>query len=121
MAQIITKFIANNAVDDTKIRLPSGNFLRARNQANTGDLSILKTNGSDRIEFGSIPQYPASLPSPTAPADITSKQYVDAAIAANVVKFYRAPVLVVDATDTILPTAAPIDGQAIPTGTRVLF
>lgn len=122
MAQIITKFIANNAVDDTKIRLPNGNYLRGRNQGNTADVQVLKINGSNAIEFGLIPQYPAANPLPVNPTDITSKFYVDQAIVASVSKFYRRPVVVNDAVDTTMPTGGTqLDGVTISNGDRVLF
>lgn len=51
--QIITKFITNNAVDDTKIRLRSNQYLRSRNNANSADLNILKTNATDQVIMAS--------------------------------------------------------------------
>lgn len=56
MSQLIKKFIANNAVDGTKIRLNNNENLKARNAANSADVNIVKVNASDRIEFASLPQ-----------------------------------------------------------------
>jgi hypothetical protein len=57
MAQIQKKFIAANAVDETKVRLSNNSYLKARNAANSGDVNILKVNASDAIEFASLPQF----------------------------------------------------------------
>lgn len=56
MAQLQKKFIADNAVDENKIRLSNNANLRARNFAGSGDISIIHVNASDRIEFPSVPQ-----------------------------------------------------------------
>lgn len=56
MSQIQKKFIAGNAVDETKIRLSNNANLKARNAANSADVNIVKVNASDRIEFASVPQ-----------------------------------------------------------------
>jgi hypothetical protein len=48
--QIATNAIASNAVDDTKIRLRNGQWLRSRNAANTGDIDLIRANGSDTVE-----------------------------------------------------------------------
>lgn len=56
MAQLQKKFLGNNQVDETKIRLNNDSYLRARNAANSGDINTLKVNSSDRIEFASVPQ-----------------------------------------------------------------
>jgi hypothetical protein len=56
MAQVVKKFIQNNAVDENKIRLSNNANLKARNAANSADVSILKVNASDKIEFASVPQ-----------------------------------------------------------------
>lgn len=56
MAQLTKKFLANNAVDGTKLRLNNNENIKARNAADSADVNILKVNASDRIEFASIPQ-----------------------------------------------------------------
>jgi len=63
MAQIQKKFISSNAIDDTKIRLSNNTYLRARNAANSADISMFKVNASDRIEFASVPQVTADASS----------------------------------------------------------
>ena len=39
-----------NAVDDTKIRLRNEQWLRARNAADTGDITLIRANASDAVE-----------------------------------------------------------------------
>jgi hypothetical protein len=59
MAQMKKKFIGDNQVGAAKIQLENNAYLRSRNAANSADLDIIKSNASDRIEFGSVPQSPA--------------------------------------------------------------
>src|SRR5208283_466548 len=78
MAQISTKFIQNNAVDDTKIRLPNGHYLRARNAANSGDVGIIAVDNTNTIQFMSTPQISTPV---LVSNDTTNKNYVDTAVA----------------------------------------
>lgn len=71
---ITTAKIAADAVTDAKIRLTNNNYLRARNNAGSGDVNILKVNTSDRIFFASLPQ---SSDTPAVANDLTNKSYVD--------------------------------------------
>lgn len=51
MSQLITKFIADNAVNDLKIRLRNNLALRARNAADSADIEILKISNTDVLTF----------------------------------------------------------------------
>lgn len=75
MAQIVTKFVAANAIDDTRIRLRNAQPLRARNFANSGDVNIFSVNVSDRVVFPAIPQASGT---PSVGADLITKTYADA-------------------------------------------
>lgn len=77
MSQIVKKFIGNDQVDGTKLRLLNNVHMRARNAADSGDISILKVNASDRIEFASLPQVTSD---PAANNDLVRKSYVDAQV-----------------------------------------
>jgi hypothetical protein len=61
MSKIQTKWIADGAVDDSKIKLRNNQNLKARNAADNADISILKVNASDEIEFASNPKVGSSL------------------------------------------------------------
>lgn len=52
MAQLVKKFIANNAVDEDKILLSNDAALRGRNAADSADVDIIKVNASDEVELG---------------------------------------------------------------------
>lgn len=56
MALLQTKWIADDAVNDQKIKLRNNQQLRGRNAANSADVNILKVNASDEIEFASVPK-----------------------------------------------------------------
>lgn len=58
MTQIKKRGLENNSVDGTKIKLSNAEALRARNFANSADLSLLKANTNDLAEFGVKPQSP---------------------------------------------------------------
>lgn len=49
-------------------------FLKARNAADSADVNLFKLNGSDKIEFGSVPQVTAD---PVAANDLVRKSYAD--------------------------------------------
>lgn len=44
--------LADNTITAAKIRLLNDEFLRATDSAGTGDVSLIKANSSDQIEFG---------------------------------------------------------------------
>jgi len=115
MAQVQTKFVANNAINDTKERLQSAAYLRSRNNANTADVNIIRTNASDVIEFPSVPQIASGTPS--ANADITNVSYVQGQIVNLPVKN---PVVVASLTNLTLSGTQTIDGVAVIAGQRVL-
>jgi len=51
MSQIIKKFIGNDQVGANQIRLENNSALKARNQANSADVSIIKLNTSNIAEL----------------------------------------------------------------------
>lgn len=115
MAQIQKKFIAANAVDETKIRLSNDAFLRARNAANSADISILKVNASDRVLFSSIPQVASD---PSAANDLVRKSYIDAVLQG--LKPKEACVVATVANVNLSSAPAAIDGVTLTAGDRVL-
>lgn len=118
MSQLQKKFLANNAVDENKIRLSNNANLKARNAANSADVNILKVDTSDRIFFASIPQYSGT---PSAANDIANKAYVDAI--SSGIKPKQAVRVATTANITIataLNSGDSIDGVTLANGDRVL-
>ncbi len=76
MSQITTRFIADNAVVGSKIRLNNLEALRGRNAANTTDISIISVNASDNPEFQTLPWVNSSLPIPTSPKQLATLEYI---------------------------------------------
>lgn len=81
MSQIQKKFIADNAVDGSKLLLLNGQGLRAKNQAGSSEVSILQVNTSDQVEFQNIPYLNSGLPLPSAPKHLVTVEYIE-----NVIK-----------------------------------
>ena len=77
MTQVTKRFIAANAVDETKVRLSNNSALKARNAAGSADVEIVKVNASDKIEFLSVPQVTADA---VAGNDLVRKSQMDAAL-----------------------------------------
>jgi hypothetical protein len=73
MATITKKWLASDAVDDSNIKLSNNAYLKARNFANDGDVSIVKVNASDVIEFATVPQVTSD---PSANNDLVRKSYL---------------------------------------------
>lgn len=118
MSQLQKKFLAANAVDQTKIRLDNNTFLRARNAANSGDVNSFKVNASDRIEFASIPQVTSDA---SAANDLV--RYSQFAGALDGMK-PKAAVVAATTGNINLASASdpnPIDGVTLSNGDRVLL
>jgi len=79
-AGIDTTQLAADAVTGAKIRLDNAEALRARNNADDGDVNILSVDASDNIVFASTP-YDADATAPTNDAELANKKYVDDQIA----------------------------------------
>lgn len=128
MAQIKTKFlensavttakIANDAVDQDKIRLDNDGYLNARNAADSADIDILKVNSSDRILFASVPQVTGT---PSVSADVATVGYVQSVLEGLDPK---EAVRVASTANIDLATALEngdtVDGVTLATGDRVL-
>lgn len=131
--QIVKKFLANGAI----AKLLNNVYFTGRNAADNADVNILKVNASDRVEFASLPQ---ATGTPSANADLTTKQYVDsvaggsaitaltgevtatgpgsaaatvsnAAVIAKLLTGYTAGAGSVSATDSILQAIQKVDGN----------
>lgn len=76
MTQIVRKFIADNSINGTKIRLDNNEVLRALNAAGTTTVPILKVNLTDQVEFQNLPYAEANLPIPSAPKQFATIEYI---------------------------------------------
>jgi len=106
MSQLQKKFIADNAVDGSKIRLLNNETLRARNAAGTGDIDILKVATDNTLEFQTQPRAASGLAVPSSPKDYATIEYIN-----NVVQGKT------DAKDSVHALA---DGNVALTGTAPL-
>lgn len=77
MSQIKQKFIEDNAVNGSKIRLDNNQPLRARNAAGTADVDVLKVNSADVVEVQKLLQAAATLPIPSQPKEYVTVEYID--------------------------------------------
>jgi hypothetical protein len=75
MSQIKKKFIANNAIDETKIELSNDAFMVGLANGG-GDQNIIKVRTDDALEVGSR-LYDSTAGAPTADAMFANKKYVD--------------------------------------------
>jgi hypothetical protein len=114
MSQLKKKFIGNNQVDETKIRLNNDAYLRARNAADSADVNIVKVDANDRILLASLPQASGS---PTVANDLVNKGYVDSVLEGLKPK---EAVRAASTIDLTLSGEQTVDGIALVSGDRIL-
>lgn len=76
MSQIKTKFIEDNAVTGAKARLANNESLRARNAANSADVSLFKLTTGDAFELQFLPQAATGLSIPTSDKQFATIEYI---------------------------------------------
>ena len=117
---VLKKWIGDNQVDGQKFRGLNNQWMRWRNNADSGDVNVLRVNASDRIEFASVPQITSGAP--TAPSDVTTVQFV-----LDAVKGIRDPKDAVRVASNLVSYALAgagiltIDGVPLVDGDRVLL
>ena len=77
MSQIKKKFILENAIDESKIRLSSNGALRARNAAGSADVELMKLDGSDKLQLLVMPEVASDAVSAN---QLVRKSQLDSAI-----------------------------------------
>jgi hypothetical protein len=74
MALLQTKWIADDAVNDLKVKLRNNQPFRARNAADDADVNVFRVNGSDQVDFYAVPRANGDL--------LATEDYVDTAVGA---------------------------------------
>lgn len=73
MSKNLGKWIGNDEINGSKIRLNNNEYMRSRNAANSADLDMIRGNSSDKAEFGIEPVYNGN---PTTAQSLVNRQYV---------------------------------------------
>lgn len=73
MAQLKGKWIENDTIDGSKVRLNNNESLKGRNVGDSADVEIVKVNASDEVEFPNQPKFTGS---PTVDEDLVNRGYV---------------------------------------------
>lgn len=113
MSQIIKKFIGNNEVGAAQARLENNSYLRGRNAAGSGDISILKVNASDIPEFGVQPIYSGS--------NLATEAYVNSQISSASPNAIKSAARASAISNITLSGTQTIDGVSLSVGDRVLL
>lgn len=113
MSQLENRGILNNAVDDLKVRLRNNNSLRARNAANSADISLLKLDASNVLQFLTHPEISTSAS--TSNQIVTYKDLQAAVEGLNP----KASVDVASTVNLVLSGEQTIDG-VLTSGSRIL-
>jgi hypothetical protein len=120
MTQITRKFIGNDQVDGTKIRLSNNEAIRSRNAANTADVALLKLNASDTPEFGTVPVAAAAAPVPNTAKQFATVEYVLNTVAAKGDVKDSVDYLA-DVNIALTGATLTIDGATVTNGQRVIL
>lgn len=82
--QLKKKFILDQSIDNSKILLLNDGALKARNAANSADVSLLKLDSSNVLKLLKRPQIDSEAAAASDDADLITKKYSDDAIYNNV-------------------------------------
>lgn len=117
MSQIKNKFIGNNEISSEKVLLENDSALRARNQADSADVDLIKLNTADEVVI-------KDLAVPVDPNDAATKDYVDTAIAGvEYTSLTTVSAAITDVTSGQIASfpVSTVDGQAISNGDLLLI
>lgn len=77
MSQIQKKFIKDAAVDGVKLLFLNEQEMKARNAADSADVSLMKLDSSDVLKLLKLPRVDSALAAPSDDKDLATKEYVD--------------------------------------------
>jgi hypothetical protein len=80
MSLVQKRGIAPDAVDESKVKLSNLGAIRARNNAGTADISLMRLNSSDKAEILT----PLIVPASTAAGEAAQQGYVDTGLALKI-------------------------------------
>lgn len=84
MSQIQKKFIKDAAVDGVKLLFLNEQAMKARNAADSADVSLMKLDSSDVLKLLKLPRVDSALAAPSDAKDLATKEYIDGEITDNV-------------------------------------
>ena len=86
-------YVPNNGLTQEHLRLVNNQYLRSRNAENNGDVSIVKVNNSNQVEFSSgdirVKGKLTNVTYPTDLKDAATKEYADNAVSPDNVTIKR--------------------------------
>lgn len=109
MTQLKKQFIANDAVDGTKIHLDNNQSIRSRNAANNADIDVVKVTVGNVAEFGIVPAV-ANGVTPSMPNHLATVGTVDTAIGLAINSAYTKRIDIV--SDTVIYRGEALPGAA---------
>jgi hypothetical protein len=121
VAQITdTKFVGDNALNGADLRLNNDQSLRARNQANSADLNLLKLDTSNRVRLGDSTTLPIVIGSQISsdPTGVTAGLYYNTT--SNDLKYYNGTAWFAKAKDDLsnLASTTAANQDILMTGTK---
>lgn len=115
MAKLLGKWIDDRQIDYNHILISNDQYVLGRNNADSADVSMMKVNAADKLEFGAAPVWGTA---PAAGDELANKDYVDAVIFGM-----RDPKdacrLATTGNINLASAPATIDGQAGVSGDRI--
>jgi hypothetical protein len=119
MSQLKTKFIADDAITSAKFKLDNDGALRARNNADSADVNLLKLDTSDILQFLSHPRISTSSSNAD---DVVTQKDLDANL--DGIKHKEAVRVASTANGTLasdFENGDTMDGVTLATGDRILL
>lgn len=118
MSQIQKKFIADNAIDGSKLKFLNNQTFRSRNASDTLDIDLFRFNTSNLFTFLVQPTADASLPLPSNPKDYATVEWVQSFILGKIDS--KDAVNALAATNIALTGSAPLTIDSVNLGSATI-